>query len=500
MPLLRTLHNLSVGIMFDSLGSIFRWDWIYSAFLSIAVLSTCIIIVVILSENRNPVKSLAWVTILLLFPVVGVVLYIFFGRSIKNKRMISRRNRRRLRKRQGRVFADIRSSALSAEARQIANLSRTLTGEQFYDDNEVEIFADGKSKFDALEEDLRRARHSINIQYYIVENDSTGRRITDILVQKVSEGVTVRLIYDHVGSFHVASRFFSELRRRGVQAQPFFKVSFPWLGTHVNWRNHRKICVIDNTVAYLGGMNIADRYITGGKFDMWRDTHMRITGPVVASIQYSFAVDWNFLGGGIIDDGPTYSDTFVRRDGAVGNVGAHLVTSGPTGTWSNVALAFQKAISGAKSRVYIQTPYFLPTESLLRALQTAALAHVDVRIMIPLHSDSAMLTHVSNSNISECLKAGVKIYRYKAGMLHSKMLIVDDGIVSIGSTNFDFRSFDYNFEANLFMYSRELNARATELFAGDMAHSERVELQQWRKRPLPARVAESVLRLLSPIL
>lgn len=490
--------------MIESLGNVLTSGWLYSTLLWIAVGSTVIIIGVILSENRNPVKSLAWVTILLLLPVAGIVLYFFFGRNIKNKRMISRRERRRLRRRERRVKADPREAGLSEASVQQVLLGRSLTGAQFYPDNTVEFFASGAEKFEALKADLRAARKSINLQYYIFSDDETGRDIADILVAKAAEGVAVRVIYDHVGSLGTSNSFFRRLKRGGVEASPFFKVTFPLLGTHINWRNHRKIVVVDDAVAYVGGMNIADRYShdrNGGR--RWRDTHLRLRGPVVAALQYSFAVDWNFTGGGLIElcqpDAAEAVETEARGT-AIGGVCAQLITSGPTNQWSNVSMSFHKAIANARRRVYIQTPYFLPTEGLLRALESAALAHVDVRLMMPERSDSAMLTYASASYIAECLRAGIKVYLYKPGMLHSKMLLVDDELVSVGSTNFDFRSFDYNFEANIFLYGREANAAADELFKADMAECRRVQPGEWRHRPLTHKIAESVLRLLSPIL
>ena len=347
---------------------------------------------------------------------------------------------------------------LSPESIAQLNLGRSLSGAQFYAPNTVEVFASGAAKIDALEADIRAARHSVNLEYYIFEADGTGRRIAEALMERARAGVKVRLIYDHVGSFSVRSRFFKELRKSGIEAYPFFKVSFPQLATRVNWRNHRKICVIDGRIGYLGGMNIADRYVDGGKFDCWRDTHVRVTGPIVDAMQYSFAVDWNFMGRGLIElDVPSDDMPDVSfGPSAVSGVGVQMLSSGPMAEWSNIALAFQKAIANARKRVYIQTPYFLPTEGLLKSLQAAALSHVDVRIMAPIKSDSAMLTHASASYVAECLKAGIKIYLYKKGMLHSKMMIVDDEMVTIGSTNFDFRSFDYNFEANLFFTAKSL--------------------------------------------
>ncbi len=487
--------------MFEAVANLLASGWIQSALLWIAVASTVIIIIVIISENRNPVKSLAWVTILLLLPVVGLVLYLFFGRNIKNKRMISRRNRRRLRKREKRTKADPREAGLTPEMVQQVNLGRSLTGAQFYTDNEVNFFFDGASKFDALRRDLLAARHSINLQYYIFSDDETGRAIADILCQKAAQGVAVRVIYDHVGSLGSSNKFFRRLTRAGVDAKPFFKVTFPGLGTRINWRNHRKIVVIDEQVAYIGGMNIADRYArdhTGNR--AWRDTHIRLTGPAVAAAQFSFAVDWSFTGGEIIEGEISPRENFATLPGALAGVGAQVLTAGPTSQWANISMAFHKAISNAHRRVFIQTPYFLPTEGLLKALQSAALAHVDVRIMMPAKSDSAMLTFASSSYVAECLKAGIKIYLYEPGMLHAKMMVVDDEFVSIGSTNFDFRSFDYNFESNIFLFSKEANALAAEQFMADGASSRRVHPAEWRRRPFLHKMAASLLRLLSPIL
>lgn len=242
-------------------------------------------------------------------------------------------------------------------------------------------------------------------------------------------------------------------------------------------------------------MNIADRYITGGKnFDSWRDTHLRLVGPAVASLQYSFAVDWNFMGQPLLDD------SVQQNDPAPGDMGVQLITSGPTAQWSNIAMMFHKSIANARHRVYIQTPYFLPTEGLLKALQTAALARVDVRIMMPRRTDSRLLQYASFSYIAECLRAGIKIYLYNPGMMHAKTLIVDDEIASVGSTNFDFRSFEHNFEANLFVYSPRFTQEMAEIFHRDMRQCTRLYQATWARRRRSLKVAESVVRLLSPIL
>lgn len=480
----------------------FDFSWLYRGIMLIYGATVIAIIGIIISENRSPVKSLAWVTVLVLLPLVGLILYLFFGRNIKNTRMISRRNRRKLRRREPRIPFDPKTLDLTTESLQEISLARTLTGAQFYPGNSVEIYTGGDGKFNRLLSDIAAARRYINIQYYIVEDDATGRRLADALKEKVKQGVTVRLIYDHVGSFSVSSGFFRRLREAGIQAYPFFKVSFPQFGTRINWRNHRKICVIDGEVGYIGGMNVADRYITGGKFPVWRDTHLRVSGPVVHAMQFCFAIDWNFMGRPLLEEEhpAVENECFRPRPYAISGVGAQLLASGPTSQWSNIAMALHKAIANARKRVFIQTPYFLPTEGLLKALSVAALAKVDVRVMIPRRSDSAMLTRASASYVAECMRAGIKFYTYDAGMLHAKTIIVDDEFSSVGSTNFDFRSFEYNFEANLLLYSRELNSRMTDIFRADLLSCTRITPASWRSRPITDKAIESIVRLLSPVL
>lgn len=482
--------------MFEFLSH-FNLSWVYYALMVAYAITIISIIVVVLSENRSPVKSLAWVSVLLLLPAVGIVLYIFFGRSIKNTRMISRRNRRRLRRKEENGYRfRINKLDVSDDNRQLIKLTRTLSGSIPYPGNDVKIFTSGQEKFESLLADLDKAKRFINMQYYIVDNDRIGNQIKNVLLRKAREGVVVRLIYDHVGSYRTSNAFFNELKNAGAQVFPFFKVVFPPFGTRINWRNHRKICIIDGYMGYIGGMNVADRYIDGGKFPIWRDTHIRIEGPAVAALQYSFTVDWNFMGQPLIEDDMPKPLLHFKKDGDL----MQLLTSGPTSQWTTMALLFMKAISSAKKRIFIQTPYFLPTEGLLRALQAASLSGVDVRVMIPASSDSRLLTGASFSYISECLQSDMKIYLFNSGMLHAKTVLVDYDFVSIGSTNFDFRSFEHNFEANMQIYSEKINKKMTEIFMKDLECCSRVNAAQWRKRHVLKKMKESVMRLLSPIL
>lgn len=287
------------------------------------------------------------------------------------------------------------------------------------------------------------------------------------------------------------------MKEAGIEVRPFFRVNFPQFANRINWRNHRKIVVIDGRIGYIGGMNIADRYAYGnGKTkELWRDTHFRVQGDIVESLLHSFLVDWNFL-----EKEPYFPELPPRQNSIRNQKGIQLVTGGPISTWDNLSLMFLKAITSSKRLIWIQTPYFLPTDALFNALQAAALANIDVRIMMPAHTDSLLLHYASFSYISQCLAAGIKIYLYKPGMLHAKSMVIDDELVTAGSTNFDFRSFENNFECNLFIHDPELNAKMRDIFYADMQNCVKLQKERWKKRPMSHKFLESLLRLISPIL
>ncbi|MDE7180195.1 MAG: cardiolipin synthase [Muribaculaceae bacterium] len=469
-------------------------NFVFILFYAFIIIS-CVIVV--LKENRNPIRSLAWVLALIFLPGIGLVFYAFFGRSLRGQHMISRMNKRRIMTSMSVRHIDLNKLSLSRADRNLIKLARNVSSSFYTVNNEIEIFTNGEDKFTALKRDLLAAEHSIFLQYYIFLDDTLGHEIAEILMQKAREGVEVKVIYDHVGSFSARNRFFKMMNSAGVETHPFFRVTFPQFANRVNWRNHRKLVIIDGRIGYIGGMNIADRYVhRASKGWGWRDTHFRVQGEIVDSLLFSFVVDWNFRN----QDKPLrYPDS--RRENSIHNeLGMQLVGSGPLSSWDNLALCFLKAISSATKSIYIQTPYFLPTDALRHALEAAALSKIDVRIMIPRRSDSLMLRYASFSYITQCLRAGIKVYLYNPGMLHAKCMIIDDNLVTAGSTNFDFRSFENNFECNLFIYDRGVNARMREIFFDDMQKCTKVTSTSWRQRPLLQRTLESVVRLFSPIL
>lgn len=475
-----------------------QWDiWVNGIIYWVYVILVVSCVVVVVKENRNPVRTLSWVIALIFLPVGGLIFYIFFGRSLRGERMISRMNKRKILTTMAPRHVNLNTQNLSRSDRNLVKLARNVASSFYTVNNKIEIFTTGQEKFEALKRDLHGAKKSIFLQYYIFQDDTLGHEIAEILKQKAREGLEVRVIYDHVGSFSVRNRFFKDMNRAGVMTHPFFRVTFPQFANRVNWRNHRKIVIIDGKIGYAGGMNIADRYVRrkkGGHAD-WRDTHFRLEGDIVESLVYSYVVDWNFRNKSEVMKFPKATPLDFTN-----NVGMQFVTSGPTSQWDNLALCFLKAISSATKSIYIQTPYFLPTEALQRALEAAALSKIDVRIMIPRKSDSRMLQFASFSYVTRCLKAGIKVYLYNPGMLHAKAMIIDDNLVTAGSTNFDFRSFENNFECNLIIYDREVNARMRNIFFSDMGQCSKLSYAQWHQRPWWQRTMESCIRLVSPIL
>lgn len=453
-------------------------------------------VVVVVTENKNPIRAISWTLALLFLPVAGMVFYLFFGRGLKGKALVSNRVRRRLLSKSRASQHNFSYIGLDSSQIQKIKLAHNLCHAHLDLHNSIEFFTDGKSKFQKFEQDIINARKFIYIQYYIFNDDKLGNHILELLAGKANEGVDVKVLYDHVGSFSTPNRFFKKMRSLGIDAHPFFRVTFRKLANRINWRNHRKIAVIDGKIGYIGGMNIADRYVDGaadGK--IWRDTHLRVRGPIIESMLFSFYMDWNFLR----PKNEVQTEIPSEYESA-GEIPMQLVTSGPTDKWNNLVLCFQNAIASATRRIYIQTPYFLPTDALLKALQGAALSGVDVRVMIPERTDSKMLGYGSRSYIDDCLRAGIKIYMYLPGMLHAKTMVVDDDFATAGSVNFDFRSFENNFEANLMIYSPEVNRRMRDIFFEDLAKCRKITKTQWKHRPLHMKLIEPLVRLMAPIL
>ncbi len=452
-------------------------------------------IIVVITENRNPVKTLAWVMVLVFLPVIGFVLYVFFGMDMRRTRIIGKRSLSKLSQKPLLNFADYAVSTPPAPYEKLVSMMKKASFSYLLGDNKVQVFVDFPMMLQDMLRSIASAKHHIHVQFYIFMDDAVGRFLRDVLIDKARQGVKVRLLYDDVGSWKAKNRFFREMKEAGIEVYPFGEVKFAALSQRVNYRNHRKVVIVDGEVGYIGGMNVAERYYNGVSWGRWRDTHLRIDGMAVNALQMSFFVDWYYATRELVSNAVYFPK--VRRQG---NTDMQIVTSYPMGEWKTIMQGLLQVISQSRRYLYIQTPYFLPTEPILMALRNAALAGVDVRLMVPLRGDSLLVDLASHSYYKEAMTAGVKIYQYEAGYLHSKVVLADDNFVTVGSTNIDFRSFEHNFEINAFIYDPEVVREMKRIFMNDLEHSRRVVASEWKKRPLWNRFWESLVRLLSPLL
>lgn len=471
------------------------FHWIY-LLLYVAIMIPAIIHVLL--DNRQPAKTMAWILVLAFMPFVGIIFYIFFGQNTRKERHISDRSMDQLTKRSMLEFVEQENLHLPANNKPLMNLFTNQNWAFPFKDNRVDIFTDGYEFICSLLYNIGKAQHHIHLDTYIFEDDALGYLVADALIDKAEQGVEIRVIYDDVGCWKVKDSFFERMRDAGIDVHAFMPVRFPAFTSKVNYRNHRKLCVIDGKVGFIGGMNIARRYVKGTGKQPWRDTHLRIEGGGVYALQRAFLIDWYFVDRTLITNRVYYPpvDIHISNSSLV-----QVVTSSPIAPWPDIMQGYVRILLQAQKYVYMETPYFLPTEPVLFAMRTAALAGVDIRLMIPRKADAKLVEWASRSYVMEAIEAGVKVYLYMGGFNHSKLLVSDDNLCTVGSTNIDFRSFENNFEANAFFYDEEMAQRIKAIYLKDESQSILVDdVSYFVKRPFMKRLFESIVRLLSPLL
>lgn len=458
----------------------------------------------VVMDNRQPAKTMAWALVIWFVPVAGILLYLFFGMNTRKERLISQRQLDQLSKRSMLGFVEQQDLRLPEQHKPLIDLFISESFSLPFKDSAVELMTDGYQFFPRLLHDIAEARHHIHIDMYIIEDDALGRLVSDALIAKARSGVEVRLIYDDVGCWNVKGRFFERLREEGIEVAPFLPVRFPSFTSKVNYRNHRKLVVIDGSVGYIGGMNIAERYVKGvkkkrGERGAWRDTMVRVTGTGVYSLQRAFLIDWYFVDRTLVNGSNYYPAPSNLPQ--LGEALLQTVTSGPVEPYPEIMQGYVRIILSAKQYVYIETPYFLPTEPVLFALKTAAASGTDVRLLVPMKNDSWFVEWGGRSYLREVQQAGITVSLYRGGFLHSKLMVCDDSVCTCGSTNVDFRSFENNFEANIFMYGEEVAMQMKQIFLNDEAQSVPLASLSDRIRPrFLVRLCESLIRLLAPLM
>ena len=447
--------------------------------------------VVVMMQRRRPSDAWAWILVLVFVPVMGILLYYLFGFPAKDRPLISDERLQILKS---------YTAPLCTEGEEGVNplipLLQRVNQSYPTRGNGIEFYTAFADMFQALKADIQAARHHIHQEFFQIESDPVGDELSDLLINKVKEGVEVRVIYDAAACWLVPRSFYRRMQNGGVQIKAFNPI-FPILSPFSNYRDHRKVVVIDGKIGFTGGMNIAERYLLGVRGGIWRDTHIRMIGPSVSELQTAFLSDWQFTRKEWIHD-DVYYPVPLRSDQ---NLLIQMISSNPTDSWRVMDLSISQTIFSSRRYLYLQSPYFLPSESIRVSLHAAALSGVDVRVMIPTQPDKGHITiNASRWYVEQMLQAGVRFYFYDNGYMHSKTIVSDDQITSIGSVNIDSRSLSQAFEIDAFIYDREVALHQKQLFLDDIKFCHELDLKTWQQRPRWDRVKESFCHLLAPLL
>ena len=498
----------------EIIGSVAEvWDWLMAHLLFVNLILS---IVIVFFQRRDPKAVWTWLMALYFVPVFGFLFYLLLCQDIKKSKMFHIKeveDKLRVSARGQELF--LRNHDLSIDEpmgrdyKDLVLYNLELSGAVLTVNNQIDIFSDGEEKFEDLRRELRLARKFIHIQYYIIKNDEVFDSLVPILMDKVKEGVEVRILYDGMGGRFMPKRRWEELKQAGIQVGEFFPAFLGRLNFRVNYRNHRKIVVIDNEVGYVGGFNIGKEYIgKDKKFGFWRDTHLKIRGEAVISLEIRFALDWNYAAQEnlFLDARYFKMDSEIRketREILEGNklpLGIQIITSGPDVENRQIRNNYLELYHKAKKHIYIQTPYFVPDDAVLSALQIAARSGVDVRLMIPCMPDHPFVYWATYSYVGDLLESGARCYKYEDGFLHAKGVMTDGRVSCYGTANMDIRSFELNFEVNATIYDEETTEKLEQIFLYDLQSCHEITLEEYNERPLWIRFKEQCCRLLSPLL
>ncbi len=492
-----------MNIIFDylqSAGAVLLTD----IYILILVINLIFALSIVFIERKKPSSALLWVAVLIFIPVFGFLLYLVFGQTIYKERIF------RIKEEDDRMLEEIISEQLDViKNRQFSPGDRIAVYTRMVemllatnyatitDDNEVEIYMEGEKKFDALLEAINSAKETINLQYYIIRNDELSNKIVSALAEKARQGVKVRVLGDAVGCHQLPRNFFRELKDAGGETAYFFRSKYLHINMRINYRNHRKIAIIDGKTGFIGGFNMGDEYLGKGPLGYWRDTHLRIYGSAVHSLQARFFLDWNHAAE---QDVEFFSRQYFPETGHKKGAVIQIVSSGPDSRGESIKKGYLQLVNNARESIYIQTPYFIPDSSIIDALKIAAESGIDVRIMFPCKPDHPFVYWAGFSYLWELMESGVRIFTYDRGFIHAKTIVVDGLVSSVGSANWDIRSFSLNFEANAFVYNEEISTKLKKIFEEDLEFCTEKTTEDYNKRTRTVRFKESVSRLLSGIL
>ncbi|MGX7070018.1 cardiolipin synthase [Gemella bergeri] len=496
--------NINLSYVIDLITTFFNninFDLLLTLFL---IINTILAFSIVFLEYQTASSSWAWILVLFLIPYLGFILYLIFGRPIYREKIFPFSDEEKISYQERLLnrttpYEITKDEQLIHKYRNLIELNYETDKAFLSKNNKIKIITDGKEKFDLLFEDIKNAKNYIHVQYYILKKDGIGKQLFKLLEQKLREGVAVYILYDDIGSRKLSISSLRNLTKNNAKIKSFFKSKLPIINFRMNYRNHRKIVVIDGEIGYTGGFNVGDEYLgLDKKFGYWRDTHLRIEGEAVGSLEYRFIDDWNSQSSKKAEQlslRPDFIATHVNNYTPI-----QIVSSGPDSKLEKIKYGYLQMISRAKKYIYIQSPYFIPDESVMNALKMAILSGIDVRIMIPNKPDHIFVYWATYSYIGELASFGAKTYIYDNGFIHTKMIIIDNEVTSIGSANFDYRSFKLNFEMNAFIYDYQTTNTFRKIFLQDIDKSILVSYSKYQERSIIIKIKEAFARLISPIL
>ncbi len=484
-----------------------NWLWIWHNLFFINIILS---IIIVFFQRRNPTSVWAWLMVLYFIPIVGFVLYLIICQDFHKSKMF------RVKEIEDSLTEPIqyqsqkihqlieRESSERVEKDSFLNLTLynlNSTGAVFTNNNDIKIFIDGRDKFGDLINEMKKATKYIHFEYYIIRNDELFAEISKVLKQKVKEGVEVRVLYDAMGCRMMPSHVMKELQEAGIEVAVFFPALLKWFHLRVNYRNHRKIVVIDGRVGYVGGFNVGKEYLSQNQyFGYWRDTHLKLWGPSVIGLQIRFALDWNFAAKKNLFIDKKYLEHIMDSEHEDNHKGIQIIASGPDSSTPSIRDTYLQIILAARDHIYIQTPYFIPDDAILSALKIAANSGVDVRLMIPCKPDHPFVYWATYSYAGELIQAGGRCYTYEDGFLHAKGICCDSLVCCYGTANMDIRSFNLNFEVNAIIYDEDTTTEMEKIFKNDLEHCKEIKEESYNTRNLLIRIREQISRLLSPVL
>ena len=479
------MHNIN-EIFLIFINFFLQYVWIANLFFAI---------VIIMVEKKNPLYTIFWIFLLYLLPYIGFFIYLFFGLTFKKKRVANKIYKIKKLKSIKNVHGSDKE-----ELRRWKGLITYLemsTDNYITSNNDIQVYFAGKEFFSDLKKEIANAKKFINMEYFIFQFDGIGKEIADLLIKKAKEGVEVNLIIDGVNLANYKLK--SYFKNTGVHLYLFFRTYIPIFNIRINYRDHRKVTIIDNRVAFVGGMNIGDEYLGKGKIGYWRDTSVKIYGDIVSTFEKEFYFSMSIVKNKFLKDEKTSNEISLKYE-EEDNVYMQVISSGPNYEFPAIRDNYIKLIQEARKSVFVQTPYFVPDDLLLDTLKSAVLSGIDVKIMIPNKADHPFIYWINQYYVAELLRLGANIYRYENGFIHSKTILVDEEVVSVGTCNFDYRSFYLNFEINLNIYNKDVANSFKTQYYKDIAISKKLTFADFKKRSIFTKVKESVFRLLSPIM